>query len=98
VLSERIHMLFDEFKFPKEAIKIIHTNDQMAEIESLVKFTVSGAIMGENTGSRGGKADNIIGYITIDPERINVLEKDSPLLSKLKEMNDLTRQLIASTS
>lgn len=97
-ISEHIYSLFNDFKFPKEAIKIIHTNDQMAEIESLVKFTVSGAIMGENTGSRGGKADNIIGYVTIDPERINILEKDSTLLSKLKEMNDLTRQLIATTS
>jgi len=43
----------------------------MAEIESLIKFTVTGAIMGENTGSRGGKADNIIGYVTVDPERLD---------------------------
>ena len=62
----------------------------MAEIESLVKFTVTGAIMGENTGSRGGKADNIIGYVTMDPDRLNPLEQDPKLLEKLKEINDIT--------
>lgn len=98
IITKRIHSLFSDFKFPKEAIKIIHTNDQMAEIESLVKFTVTGAIMGENTGSRGGKADNIIGYVTMDPDRLNPLEQDPKLLEKLKEINDITQQLINTTS
>ncbi len=97
-ISEQIYSIFRDFKFPREAIKIIHTNDQMAEIESLIKFTVTGAIMGENTGSRGGKADNIIGYITVDPERLDPFKQNSTLLLKLKKINDLTRTLINTTS
>lgn len=97
-LSEQVHQIFANFKFPKEAIQIIHKNDSMAEIESLIKFTVKGAIMGENTGSKGGKADNIIGFITIDPNRLNPLEQNSELLQKLKEANNLTRELIQTTN
>lgn len=59
-----------QYEIPKDAIKIIHKESDFAEIESMTKFVVSGAINAYNTGSQQAKPDNIIGYLAIDPDKM----------------------------
>ena len=98
-LTKQLHTILTNFTFPREAIKIINDNNQLAEIESLIHFSVKGAFSGANTGSRGAKPDNIIGYISLDTTKLNPLnEKDKIILDKLQEANSLISDLIETTS
>ena len=99
ILTKRIYSIFNDFQFPREAIKIVNDENQLAEIDSLIHFAMKGAFSGDNTGGRGAKPDNIIGYITIDTSQLNpIKEKDKQILDKLEEANNLISKLIETTS
>lgn len=98
-LTQEVQNIFTDFTFPSSAVKIVNVNNEMAEIESLIKFVVSGAIMGNNTGARGAKPDNVVGYITIDPKGLDKLgEKRKAVLAKIEEANQCINELINTTS
>ncbi len=100
LLTERLFNLYKGYQFPSSAVKLVNSNNAMAEIDSLIKFDLSNALSTFNTGSAGAKPDNIIGYITIDPNQLTPLQPDikSEVLSKIKLINNKINELVNSLS
>ena len=100
LLTERLFNLYKGYQFPSSAVKLVNSNNAMAEIDSLIKFDLSNALSTFNTGGAGAKPDNIIGYITIDPNQLTPLQPNikAEVLSKIKLINDKINELVNSLS
>lgn len=71
IIMETLYNLLRNFKVPEKAFSIITEKPTWAEIESLVKMVISGAVSAHNTGSSFAKPDNIIGYFAVDPSKMD---------------------------
>ena len=71
-ITMEIERILQGYEFPEKAVRLITTTNALAEVDSLLKFAVNGALKTVNTGSKGAKPDNIIGYLSIDPTAAEV--------------------------
>lgn len=99
-LTEAIKATLQNFTFPEKAIQLIKTTNALAEVESVLKFSVNGALRAANTGSAGAKPDNIIGYVSIDLNQINVFndEKRNTIINAAEGIMERISSLINSLS
>lgn len=71
IIMEALYNLLRNFKVPEKAFSIITDKPTWAEIESLTKMVISGAVSAHNTGSSFAKPDNIVGYFAVDPSQMD---------------------------
>lgn len=76
MLTEALKMTLQNYTFPQKAINVIQKVDALAELDSALKFAVNGALKVANTGIAGAKPDNIIGYVSIDLNALDVFPKE----------------------
>lgn len=91
-LVVQLHKIMKSYSPSKKAIELVSKTSDFAEIESMTKMVVSGAVMAHNTGSKFAKPDNVIGYIAIDPTKLD--PKNNPQVSEiLSTINQIQNQL-----
>ena len=100
ILTQNIQAILSSYQFPEKAIQLIRTNNAMAEIDSSMKYAVIGAFKVANTGSAGAKPDNILGYITIDPEALQIFpkEKQNQIINTAEQIIKRIDELVKSLS
>ena len=74
LLVKQLLQVLTQYKIPEKAFGVIQNKNDLAEINSLVKFLISDALIVHNTGSKGAKPDNVIGYITLNPNLLDPLQ------------------------
>ena len=82
-LVQELFNILQKYQVPSKAFSVITKNNALAEINSAAKFALSGAISVTNTGSKGAKPDNIIGYISVNTDLLNPLND-----TKIKTITD----------
>ena len=98
-LTKALKETLRTFTFPEKAIQLVKTVNALAEIDSALKFAVNGAFKVANTGIAGAKPDNIIGFLTVDMNALDILpkEKRSKIISVaeglVSQMNDMVKSL-----
>lgn len=96
-LTQNIFNLLNNYRFPESAFKIVQKTSNLAEIDSLIKFALNGAISTVNTGASGAKPDNVIGYITGDLSELNPFEsQNAELIKKISMLNNIIEKYNAN--
>lgn len=89
-LTQTLFNMLSNYRFPESAFKVVQKTPNLAEVESLVKNVVAGALSVINTGATGAKPDNIIAYITGDLSAIDPFNAENrKLLDKISRLNTI---------
>ena len=81
-----------QYDIPEGAFNIIQKETDFAEITSMTKMLFAGAVNAHNTGSRQAKPDNIVGYLSVDPEKL-LPHNNGKAKELIKRIEQIQRQI-----